>query len=284
MGLSSAFLHLSRASVRAGDRVRQGQEIGRVGATGRATGPHLHWSLVWNGARLDPQAASRARDQRLADPPRPHPGLVVDPHHEAAQRGAVDHHRAGPAAAGAPADCCRPAPRPRRPAARPPIGRCRSGWPRRPRPRPCRPGPRPRLVAAAEDRDARQRQAEQPPPALAHLGAVDHDHVAPRRRRLERRGGGVETLQPRRGLGDRRGSAPAPRTAPPWAAARRAARAARPARRRAAGRREAKCVRVIASPIPRWPWRRINAGAAALWASLERDAAPWHRLCGKFAT
>jgi hypothetical protein len=58
MGLSSAFLHLSRASVRAGDRVRQGQEIGRVGATGRATGPHLHWSLVWNGARLDPQAVT----------------------------------------------------------------------------------------------------------------------------------------------------------------------------------------------------------------------------------
>ena len=57
MGLTSAFLHLSRASVRAGDRVRQGQEIGRVGATGRATGPHLHWSLVWNGARVDPQAA-----------------------------------------------------------------------------------------------------------------------------------------------------------------------------------------------------------------------------------
>ncbi|HYN46345.1 MAG TPA: M23 family metallopeptidase [Allosphingosinicella sp.] len=56
MGLSSAFLHLSSASVRVGDRVRQGQEIGRVGATGRATGPHLHWSLVWNGARLDPQA------------------------------------------------------------------------------------------------------------------------------------------------------------------------------------------------------------------------------------
>jgi murein DD-endopeptidase MepM/ murein hydrolase activator NlpD len=57
MGLTSAFLHLSSASVRAGDRIRQGQEIGRVGATGRATGPHLHWSLVWNGARLDPQAA-----------------------------------------------------------------------------------------------------------------------------------------------------------------------------------------------------------------------------------
>lgn len=57
MGLTSAFLHLSRASVRVGQRVRQGEEIGRVGATGRATGPHLHWSLVWNGARLDPQTA-----------------------------------------------------------------------------------------------------------------------------------------------------------------------------------------------------------------------------------
>lgn len=56
MGLSSAFLHLSRASVRPGQRVRQSEEIGRVGATGRATGPHLHWSLVWNGARIDPQA------------------------------------------------------------------------------------------------------------------------------------------------------------------------------------------------------------------------------------
>ena len=57
MGLSSAFLHLSRASVTVGERVRQGQEIGRVGATGRATGPHLHWTIMWNGARLDPQAA-----------------------------------------------------------------------------------------------------------------------------------------------------------------------------------------------------------------------------------
>lgn len=61
MGLSSAFLHLSRTSVRVGDHVRQGQEIGRVGATGRATGPHLHWSLVWNGARLDPQAVTGGR-------------------------------------------------------------------------------------------------------------------------------------------------------------------------------------------------------------------------------
>ena len=58
MGLSSAFLHLARASVRPGQAVRQGQPIGTVGATGRATGPHLHWSLVWNGARIDPQAVA----------------------------------------------------------------------------------------------------------------------------------------------------------------------------------------------------------------------------------
>jgi murein DD-endopeptidase MepM/ murein hydrolase activator NlpD len=60
LGLSSAFLHLSSASVRQGQTVRQGQPIGTVGATGRATGPHLHWSLVWNGARVDPQAVAGA--------------------------------------------------------------------------------------------------------------------------------------------------------------------------------------------------------------------------------
>ena len=54
MGLSSAFLHSSELLVREGEGVRQGQTIGRIGATGRATGPHLHWGLTWRGARLDP--------------------------------------------------------------------------------------------------------------------------------------------------------------------------------------------------------------------------------------
>ena len=54
MGLTSAFLHLSRIDVRRGDHVRRGQPIGQVGATGRATGPHLHWGLRWGQARLDP--------------------------------------------------------------------------------------------------------------------------------------------------------------------------------------------------------------------------------------
>lgn len=54
MGLNSAFLHSSRLAVKQGDRVRQGQLLGYIGATGRASGPHLHWSLKWQDARLDP--------------------------------------------------------------------------------------------------------------------------------------------------------------------------------------------------------------------------------------
>lgn len=54
MGLSSAFLHCSALLVEEGDRVKQGQLIGRIGATGRATGPHLHWGMKWQDARIDP--------------------------------------------------------------------------------------------------------------------------------------------------------------------------------------------------------------------------------------
>jgi murein DD-endopeptidase MepM/ murein hydrolase activator NlpD len=53
-GLNSAFLHASELLVREGETVRQGQPLGRIGMTGRATGPHLHWSLKWREARLDP--------------------------------------------------------------------------------------------------------------------------------------------------------------------------------------------------------------------------------------
>jgi hypothetical protein len=54
MGLNSAFLHCSALSVGVGETVRQCQVIGRVGMTGRATGPHLHWSIKWRAAKLDP--------------------------------------------------------------------------------------------------------------------------------------------------------------------------------------------------------------------------------------
>ncbi len=55
MGLASAFLHCSDLVVHLGDSVVQGQLLGHVGMTGRATGPHLHWALTWHGRRLDPQ-------------------------------------------------------------------------------------------------------------------------------------------------------------------------------------------------------------------------------------
>jgi len=54
LGLFSLFAHLSRIDVRTGDVVKTGTVIGAVGATGRVTGPHLHWAVRANGARVDP--------------------------------------------------------------------------------------------------------------------------------------------------------------------------------------------------------------------------------------
>jgi len=54
-GLSSTYLHLSRLEVRQGQEVRQGEVIGAVGMTGRATGPHLCFRINWFDVRLDPQ-------------------------------------------------------------------------------------------------------------------------------------------------------------------------------------------------------------------------------------
>ncbi len=54
-GLSSSFLHLSAILVKEGDRIRQGDPIARVGATGRVSGPHLDWRMNLFGNRLDPQ-------------------------------------------------------------------------------------------------------------------------------------------------------------------------------------------------------------------------------------
>lgn len=53
-GISSNFLHLSRIDVKVGDRIAQGQVVAAVGATGRATGPHLHWGMNWFDVRIDP--------------------------------------------------------------------------------------------------------------------------------------------------------------------------------------------------------------------------------------
>jgi murein DD-endopeptidase MepM/ murein hydrolase activator NlpD len=54
LGLFTISMHLSRIDVHEGDHVTQGQRIGLSGATGRVTGPHLHWAVRWQNAYLDP--------------------------------------------------------------------------------------------------------------------------------------------------------------------------------------------------------------------------------------
>jgi len=54
LGLISISMHLSRIDVKPGQRVTKGQLLGLSGATGRVTGPHLHWAIRWQGAMLDP--------------------------------------------------------------------------------------------------------------------------------------------------------------------------------------------------------------------------------------
>lgn len=53
-GVISMYAHLSEIAVQPGDVVQQGEILGKVGSTGRATGPHLHWSVYLNGEAVDP--------------------------------------------------------------------------------------------------------------------------------------------------------------------------------------------------------------------------------------
>jgi len=54
-GLITMYCHLHKTVVNAGDIVERGQQIGTVGKTGRVTGPHLHWSVSLNNARIEPK-------------------------------------------------------------------------------------------------------------------------------------------------------------------------------------------------------------------------------------
>lgn len=54
LGLVSIFIHLDSTSAGEGERVKQGQVVARVGQTGRATGPHLHWGISVGSTSIDP--------------------------------------------------------------------------------------------------------------------------------------------------------------------------------------------------------------------------------------
>ena len=59
-GLQTMYIHMSKILVTDGQQVKQGDVIGEVGMTGRATGPHLHFAASWYGARLDPETLMAA--------------------------------------------------------------------------------------------------------------------------------------------------------------------------------------------------------------------------------
>jgi murein DD-endopeptidase MepM/ murein hydrolase activator NlpD len=65
LGLFSMYFHLNDVLVRDGEPVTKGQVVGKVGASGRATGPHLHWAVRINGARVNPYALLKLK----FDPP-----------------------------------------------------------------------------------------------------------------------------------------------------------------------------------------------------------------------
>lgn len=66
--LSSTFLHMSAVSVQVGDELQAGDLIGAVGATGRATGPHLDWRMNWREERIDPQLLAPPMPPSAAKP------------------------------------------------------------------------------------------------------------------------------------------------------------------------------------------------------------------------
>jgi len=57
-GVRTRYAHLSAIEVAVGDSIQQGQEIGRVGQSGRATGPHLHFEVIQDGRRVDPSTVA----------------------------------------------------------------------------------------------------------------------------------------------------------------------------------------------------------------------------------
>jgi murein DD-endopeptidase MepM/ murein hydrolase activator NlpD len=70
LGVFSMLAHLSRVDVHEGDTIARGQTVGLVGATGRVTGPHLHWALRVGPARVDALSALAVLGARSSAAPR----------------------------------------------------------------------------------------------------------------------------------------------------------------------------------------------------------------------
>jgi murein DD-endopeptidase MepM/ murein hydrolase activator NlpD len=68
--LYTVYFHMSRVDVRVGQKVRRGQPIGALGATGRVTGPHLHWGVKVGGLYVDPLSVLAIDFERGTAPPR----------------------------------------------------------------------------------------------------------------------------------------------------------------------------------------------------------------------
>ena len=118
-GLFTVYFHLSRMDVRAGDAVRRGQAIGRVGKTGRVTGPHLHFGVKVAGLYVDPDSVYRLDP---AGPPLTAPAPPAGPRGGAA--GSPGSPRRSSRRAASPRRRRSPPPRP------PPPGRAGSPAPR----------------------------------------------------------------------------------------------------------------------------------------------------------
>jgi murein DD-endopeptidase MepM/ murein hydrolase activator NlpD len=61
-GIYSMYFHLSEILVRDGEKISKGDVLGQVGSTGRSTGPHLHWGVRVNGAKVDPFSLIRVTE------------------------------------------------------------------------------------------------------------------------------------------------------------------------------------------------------------------------------